>query len=103
MSKQDEATIIKELAARRMFHTRGPVPETRIKLTPSERTVLVEAFQRRSQLADDLAKLQAAVRSIREDYRADISFSIADEFDARLNKIEAELGDCISRARGETK
>lgn len=48
---------------------------------------------------DELARLQAAVHQLREDYRP-FRYQV---LDARLNKIEADLGDCISRARGETK
>lgn len=54
-----------------------------------------------STLAGDLAKLQADIHQLREDYR-DVILRGTDNFDTRLNKIEADLGDCISRARGES-
>lgn len=47
-------------------------------------------------LADDLAKLQANIRVIRDDYRDhDNSFKM--DLDSRLNKIEADIGTMLDR------
>lgn len=52
-------------------------------------------------LVDDLAKLQAAVRSIREDYRTWAEEDKDGGLNARLNKIEADIGTLIEKARRE--
>lgn len=107
MSKQDEAKSTPEQIAESMIRgyetDSGVVMGIRWAQIPSLRILLIEAAKRAMEArADDLAKLQADVHRLREDYRDhDNSFKM--DLDSRLNKIEADLGDCISRARGETR
>lgn len=62
---------------------------------------LVRLANRRASQVNDLTKLQADIHQLREDAR-DPSGSWED-LDEALNGIEAQIGDCIGRARGETK
>lgn len=61
-------------------------------------TELRDAWRSREYVRwQDLAAIQARVRALRESCRA----CDYDEIDEGLNGIEADLGDAISRARGE--
>ena len=46
-------------------------------------------------LADDLAALQSRIHAIREDYHDNA------ELDKRLNGVEAEIGEMVSKTKGE--